>query len=100
MFVTLIKQNIKTSTTNFHIYFPIRAIRGSIKGEKVYINSQNITWPMKDNTICVLTHNLSLFPFIEFMKQRKVFHSRNQRFISYNFEKEKYNKIRFIGANV
>jgi hypothetical protein len=41
---------------------------------------------MKDNTICVLTDNLPLFFFIEFMKQRNVLHSRNQRFISYNFE--------------
>jgi len=54
---------------------------------------------MKDNTICVFTDNLApLFPFIEFMKQRNVFHSRNQRFISYNFETENYNKICFIGA--
>ena len=27
------------------------------------------------------------------MKQRIVFHSRNQWFISYNFEKENYNNI-------
>jgi len=33
------------------------------------------------------------------MKQRNVFHSRDQRFISYNSEMENYNKICFIGAD-
>jgi len=34
MFITFIKRNIKTSTTNFRINFPIRAISVSIKGGK------------------------------------------------------------------
>jgi len=51
MFVTFIKQNIKTSTTNFRVNFPIRAISGSINGEKIihHLSKHNLAYERQYN---------------------------------------------------